>query len=103
MRKFKYGLVALAASAAMMIPAGLANASTDTASTPVLNPGECGVITLICVDVLHDGVVVETGDILSPNVTNVCVLSGNLNQNIVLLNGGSVLTCTNGNKMKKHG
>jgi hypothetical protein len=102
MRKFKYGLVALAASAAMIIPAGAANASTQSAST-TMNPGQCGVWTLICVDVLHDGVNIETGDIASENVVQVCVLDGILNDNITKLNRGDVLVCTNGNKMKKHG
>jgi hypothetical protein len=102
MRKFKYGLIAVAASAAMFIPAGLANASTQSASTAMNPPGQCGIISILCVDVLHNGVNVQTGDILSTDITNVCVLSGNLNQNLDLLNTGSVLTCTNGNKMKKH-
>jgi len=106
MRKFKYGLVALAASAAVIIPAGAANASTQSASTTMNPPGECGFISILCVDVLNDNnVVVWTGDIASPDLTvgNVCVLSGNLNQNLVLLNGGSVLTCSDGShKMKKH-
>jgi hypothetical protein len=101
MRKFKYGLVALAASAAMIIPAGAATASTQSAST-AMNPGQCGAIINICVDVLHNGVVIETGDILSRNVVQVCVLDGNLNDNITALNRGDVLTCTNGNTMKKH-
>ena len=104
MRKFKYGLVALAASAAMIIPAGAANASTQSASTTMNPPGQCGVIAILCVDVLNNNnVVIKTGDILSPDITNVCVLSGILNDNVTALNNGDVLTCSgNGNKMKKH-
>jgi hypothetical protein len=99
MRKFKFGLMALVASAAVAIPAGSAVAGTDSTSSS--STALTGCIT-ICVDVLHNGVTIETGDIASTNVTNVCVLSGILNQNVILLNAGNVLTCTNGNKMKKH-
>jgi hypothetical protein len=104
MRKFKMGLITVAASAAMFIPAGLASASTQSASTQWNPPGDCGIISILCVDVLNNNnVVVKTGDILSPDITSVCILSGNLDQNLVLLNGGSVLTCSDGShKMKKH-
>jgi hypothetical protein len=102
MRKFKYGLVALAASAAMIIPAGAANASTQSASTAMNPPGQCGFISILCVDVLHNGVNIWTGDIGDVDISNVCVLSGNLNDNVTALNRGDVLTCTNGNKVKKH-
>jgi hypothetical protein len=100
MRKFKYGLVALAASAAMIIPAGAANASTQSASTAMNPPGQCGVIVVLCVDVLHNGVNIWTGDIASPDISNVCILN-----DVDVLNklkDGLTLTCSNGNKIHKH-
>jgi len=41
MRKFKMGLITLAASAAVLAPVGLANASTQSASTPTTTSGTC--------------------------------------------------------------
>jgi hypothetical protein len=106
MRKFKYGLVALAASAAMIIPAGAANASTQSASTAMNPPGQCGLITLICVDVLNNNnVVVWTGDIASPDIKNVSVCGLNDVVDLALVNklkNGAELTCSNGNKVHQH-
>jgi hypothetical protein len=104
MRKFKTGLITLAASAAILVPAGLANASTQSAATPSTASDVCVGLVTLCVDVLNDNnVVIKTGDILSNDVTSVCILSGNLNNNLDILNRGGTIACSgNSNKMKKH-
>ena len=100
MRKFKYGLVALAASAAMIIPAGLANASTQSASTAMNPPGQCGIITVLCVDVIDiDNKVIWTGDLV--NIGEVCVLNDVVDV-VGKLKNGATLTCSNGNRVHQH-
>lgn len=55
-RKFKTGLVTLAASATILLPAGSAAATTQsTSNAPLSSPSAC---VLLCFDLLEDDVVV---------------------------------------------
>ena len=91
MRKFKMGLVTLVASAAVIVPAGSAVAGSSSSSSAS--------DALIEVSDINTGVVVWTGDILSPEFGNVCVLNSN---QIVALLSGTDQTCGNDNSKKAH-
>jgi hypothetical protein len=80
MRKFKLGLITLAASAAVIVPAGSAVATSGGTSNATTASG-----ALIEVKDIDTNVIVWTGDILSPSFGDVCVLNGN--QVVALLSG----------------
>ena len=97
MRKFKYGLVALAASAAMIIPAGLANASTQSASTSNTASTGCVVGVLSCFDLY-------TGDVLSNNDVDVTTAVAFCGVQVSVLNAlgvGNWMDCGGGKKVHK--
>jgi len=94
MRKFKMGLITLAASAAVIVPAGSAVATSATHTGSSTASG-----SLIEVRNVNTNVLIWTGDIGSPEFGNICVLDGN--QIITLLSGTDVV-CGNDHSRKAH-
>jgi hypothetical protein len=97
MRKFKTGLIALAASAALVIPAGLANASTQSASTSNTASTKCVIGLLGCFDIY-------TGDILSDNDVDVSTAATFCGVQVSVLNAlgvGNWMDCGGGKKVHK--
>jgi hypothetical protein len=92
MRKFKMGLITLAASAAVIVPAGNAIATSGSHSTAASG-------SLVEIKNVDTNVVLWTGDILSPEFGNICVLDGN--QVIAVLSGTDVV-CGNDHSKKAH-
>jgi hypothetical protein len=94
MRKFKYGLVALVASAAIAVPATGAIASTQSAATLPL-AGECNGI-LNCFTLIDGDVVVKD----NANITDTIDFCGNIGIVQALL-VGQVADCGNGKKVHR--
>jgi hypothetical protein len=94
MRKFKMGLITLAASAAVIVPAGNAIATSGSHSSSSTASG-----SLVEIRNVDTNVLIWTGDILSPEFGNICVLDGN--QVITLLSGTDVV-CGNDHSKKAH-
>lgn len=81
MRHFKKGLVTFVATAAVLAPAALAGASTQSASTPAKAPSSSGCSALVCV---YD---IYIGDVLSYNNIPVDVAANVCNTNVAILSG----------------
>jgi len=94
MRKFKLGLIMLAASAAVIVPAGNAVATSGSHDSATSASG-----ALVEVKDVDTNVNIWTGDILSPEFGNICVLDGN--QIITVLSGTDVV-CGNNSHRKAH-
>jgi len=78
MRHFKKSLVTFVATAAVLAPAGLAAASTQSTSTPV----KAATPSIECVAVCFD---IKTGDILSYNNVPVTVAANVCNTTVPVL------------------
>jgi len=94
MRKFKMGLITLAASAAVIVPAGSAVATSGSHDSATTARG-----SLVEIKNVNTNAVLWTGDILSPEFGNICVLDGN--QIITVLSGTDVV-CGNDHSKKAH-
>jgi hypothetical protein len=94
MRKFKTGLIALVASAAMLVPATAANASTQSVSNTASSSLTNGCV-LVCFDLY-------TGDVLSGNdvdILNATIFCNNISLVNVLVN--QEVHCGGGKKVKR--
>jgi hypothetical protein len=92
MRKFKMGLITLAASAAVIVPAGSAVATSGSTSNATTASG-----ALIEVKDIDTNAVVWVGDVI--DIGDVCVLNGN---QIIALLSGVDQTCGNDSHKKAH-
>lgn len=94
MRKFKMGLITLAASAAFLVPAGSAVASTQSTSNGASSSLGC---VLVCFDIY-------TGDILSHNNVSVNTAANVCGVQVVQLTAlgiGQIVKCSNGKTVQR--
>jgi hypothetical protein len=89
MRKFKIGLVTLAASAVILVPAGSAAATAqNTSNAPLSSLSTCA---FLCFDLLEDDIVVAHNvDIFA--AANWCVLPG---PQLASLSIDEIIVCSN--------
>jgi hypothetical protein len=96
MTKFKMGLAALAASAAMIVPAGLANAGTQSASTSNTASTPC-VAGIGCIDLW-------VGDVLSNNDVDITTAANFCGVQVSVVNAlgiGNWMDCGGGKKIHR--
>lgn len=93
MRHFKKGLATFALTTAVLVPAGLAGASAQSASTPVkapLSSSGCGGVVNVCLFDIYVNDVLSHNNVTAQVAAPIC---GNTVGVLSLMAVGSVATC----------